>query len=71
MVVKLMSLRPSLLLQQIRKCLVGFSTRIFLLGLALTILQVLAIYLWTKRGSYASAFAALSQRDSYWYLSIV
>ncbi|MFS8898468.1 hypothetical protein NW817_04730 [Synechococcus sp. H65.1] len=66
-----MSLRPGPLLQQIRKCLVGFSTRIFLLGLALTILQVLTIYLWTKRGSYASAFTALSQRDSYWYLSIV
>ena len=66
-----MSLRPGPPLQQIRKCLVCFPTRIFLLGLALTILQVLAIYLWTKRGSCASAFTALSQRDSYWYLSIV
>jgi hypothetical protein len=66
-----MSLRLSHLLQQIRKLLGCFSVRIALLGLALTILQVLTIYLWTKRGDYASAFAALSQRDSYWYLSIV
>ncbi|MGY2881275.1 hypothetical protein ACVWZI_000725 [Thermostichus sp. OS-CIW-28] len=66
-----MSLRLSHLLQQIRKLLGCFSVRIALLGLALTILQVLTIYLWTKRGDYASAFTALSQRDSYWYLSIV
>ncbi len=66
-----MSLRPGHLLQQIRKFFVGFPTRIFLLGLALTILQVSTIYLWTKRGDYASASTALTQRDSYWYLSIV
>jgi hypothetical protein len=66
-----MSLRPCHLLQQICRLLVGFSARIFLLGLALTVLQVLMIYLWTKHSDYASAFTALSQRDSYWYLSIV
>ncbi|MFS8894481.1 hypothetical protein [Synechococcus sp. O70.1] len=66
-----MSLRPCHLLQQICRILVGFSARIFLLGLALTVLQVLMIYLWTKHSDYASAFTALSQRDSYWYLSIV
>jgi hypothetical protein len=66
-----MSLRPCHLLQQICGLLVGFSARIFLLGLALTVLQVLMIYLWTKHSDYASAFTALSQRDSYWYLSIV
>lgn len=59
-----MSLRLSHLLQQIRKLLGCFSVRIALLGLALTILQVLTIYLWTKRGDYASAFAALSQRGT-------
>jgi hypothetical protein len=66
-----MSLRPCHLLQQICRLLVGFSARIFLLGLALTVLQVSMIYLWTKHSDYASAFTALSQRDSYWYLSIV
>jgi len=66
-----MSLHYSHQLHQACKLSGRFFVRISLLGLVPTILQVLMIYLWTKRGDYDSAFTALSQRDSYWYLSIV
>jgi len=66
-----MSFPLSHLLQRGRQYLAPFLGQILLPSLALTVLQIFMISLWSEESDYASAFTALSQRDSYWYLSIV
>ncbi|MFS8802995.1 hypothetical protein NW868_12245, partial [Synechococcus sp. R60.2] len=65
-----MSFPLSHLLQRGRQYLAPFLGQILLPSLALTVLQIFMISLWSEESDYASAFTALSQRDSYWYLSI-
>ena len=66
-----MSFSLSHLLQRGRQHLAPFLGQILLPSLALTVLQIFMIPFWSEESDYASAFTALSQRDSYWYLSIV
>ncbi|MFS8808938.1 hypothetical protein NW814_00150 [Synechococcus sp. R65.1] len=59
------------LLRQSWQRLAPFSIQVLLPSLALTGLEIFLISLWSKGDDYASIFKGLTQRDSYWYLSIV
>ncbi|MGY2751867.1 hypothetical protein ACVW0Q_000221 [Thermostichus sp. MS-CIW-21] len=66
-----MSFPPSHLLQHSRQHLVSFAVQVLLPAVALTLLQIFLISFWSQEDDYASIFKGLTQRDSYWYLSIV
>ncbi|MFS8822012.1 hypothetical protein [Synechococcus sp. W60.2] len=66
-----MSFPPSHLLQHSRQHLVSFAVQVLLPAVALTLLQIFLISFWSQEDDYASIFKSLTQRDSYWYLSIV
>jgi hypothetical protein len=66
-----MSLPLSHLLQRGRQYLAPFLGQILLPSLALTVLQIFMISLWSEESNYVSIFKGLIQWDSHWYLGIV
>jgi hypothetical protein len=65
-----MSLPLSHLLQRGRQHLGPFLGRVLLPSLALTVLQIFMISLWSEESNYVSIFKGLTQWDSHWYLGI-
>ena len=61
----------SQLLQPGWQHLAPFLWQILLPSLALTVLQIFMISLWSKESDYVSIFKGLTQWDSHWYLGIV
>jgi hypothetical protein len=61
----------SQLLQPSWQHLAPFLWQILLPSLALTVLQIFMISLWSKESDYVSIFKGLTQWDSHWYLGIV
>ncbi|MFS8782742.1 hypothetical protein NW815_05600, partial [Synechococcus sp. R6-7] len=66
-----MSFPLSHLLQRGRQYLAPFLGQILLPSLALTVLQIFMISLWSEESNYVSIFKGLIQWDSHWYLGIV
>jgi hypothetical protein len=65
-----MSFPLSHLLQRGRQHLAPFLGQILLPSLALTVLQIFMISLWSEESDYVSIFKGLTQWDSHWYLGI-
>ncbi|HIK20624.1 MAG TPA: hypothetical protein IGR15_06120 [Synechococcus sp. M44_DOE_062] len=66
-----MSFPLSHLLQRGRQHLAPCLGQILLPSLALTVLQIFIISLWSGESDYVSIFKGLTQWDSHWYLGIV
>ena len=66
-----MSFFPGHLLRQSWQRFAPFLVQVLLPSLALTVLQIFLISLWSEGNDYASIFKGLTQWDSHWYLGIV